>query len=270
MNTQLTIRSSRDRFAAAALFGKLSQRRGRKALRLNSGVMRHMKKSSLRDLTEAALENAKMLLQEASLLHEQQHHSRAYFLAVASIEETGKAAIAHDAQGRNLQDQAVRSKVERMLTDHASKIRSAFVGFLTADPRKNAEPAVALIVQLQRGREPSMYTEMRQDGTIYKPADSVSHSNSLDCIRLADRCWKSVENHVHNTTPRTSSAIEDRFFALKSGESSKIMGRSDFWWYHISRMEAGQKDLAESVISYRHNYLLAGREFEREDPGGAA
>ena len=35
---RLTIRSSRDRFAAAELFGKLSQRRGRKALRLNSGV----------------------------------------------------------------------------------------------------------------------------------------------------------------------------------------------------------------------------------------
>lgn len=34
----LTIRSSRDRFAAAELFCKLSQRRGRKALRLNSGV----------------------------------------------------------------------------------------------------------------------------------------------------------------------------------------------------------------------------------------
>ena len=34
----LTIRSSRDRFAAAELFGTLSQRRGRKALRLNSGV----------------------------------------------------------------------------------------------------------------------------------------------------------------------------------------------------------------------------------------
>lgn len=37
----LTIRSSRDRFAAAELFCKLSQRRGRKALRLNSGVKHH-------------------------------------------------------------------------------------------------------------------------------------------------------------------------------------------------------------------------------------
>jgi len=39
--TRLTIRSSRDRFAAAELYGKLSQRRGRKALRLNSGVRCH-------------------------------------------------------------------------------------------------------------------------------------------------------------------------------------------------------------------------------------
>ena len=38
MSGNLTIRSSRDRFAAAELFGTLSQRRGRKALRLNSGV----------------------------------------------------------------------------------------------------------------------------------------------------------------------------------------------------------------------------------------
>ena len=229
-----------------------------------------MKIVGLRELANAALDNAKMLLQEASLLANHQHYSRAYFLAVASIEETGKSAIAHDAQGRNLQDQAVRSKVERMLTEHASKIRAAFVGFVAADPHKNAEPAIELIVQLQRGREPSMYTELCQDGTIYRPATSVSQSNAIDCIRLADRCLRSVEHHVQNTPPRSSNSVEDRFFALKSGETSKIMNRSDFWWYHISRMEAGQNDLAQSVISYRQNYLLQGREFERTDPESAA
>ena len=41
----LTIRSSRDRFAAAELFGTLSQRRGRKSVRLNSGVRRGEKHS---------------------------------------------------------------------------------------------------------------------------------------------------------------------------------------------------------------------------------
>ena len=46
MSGNLTIRSSRDRFAAAELFGKLSQRRGRKALRLNSGVSAHDEESS--------------------------------------------------------------------------------------------------------------------------------------------------------------------------------------------------------------------------------
>jgi len=43
LQSDLTIRSSRDHFAAAELYGKLSQRRGRKALRLNSGVRAHMK-----------------------------------------------------------------------------------------------------------------------------------------------------------------------------------------------------------------------------------
>ncbi|RYG98045.1 MAG: DUF2007 domain-containing protein [Alphaproteobacteria bacterium] len=39
----LTIRSSRDRFAAAEMALRLSHRRGRKAVRLNSGVRAHMK-----------------------------------------------------------------------------------------------------------------------------------------------------------------------------------------------------------------------------------
>jgi len=51
----LTIRSSRDRFAAAELFGKLSRRRGRKALRLNSGVMRGQTEKRLIGLIAVAL-----------------------------------------------------------------------------------------------------------------------------------------------------------------------------------------------------------------------
>jgi AbiV family abortive infection protein len=229
-----------------------------------------MNEESLRNLTTAALANAKALLQEASLLAHNRHYPRAYFLAVASIEEAGKAAIAHDAPGRNLADQAVRSKTERMLTDHASKIRAAFTGFIVADPRKNVERAVELIVQLQRGREPSMYTEIRQDNSVYRPNDSVSETNATDCIRLADRCLRSIENHIQSVPTRTTTNVEDRLFSLRSGEMSKIMNRSDFWWYYIARMETGQKDLASAVISYRHDYLLAGREFERDDSGSAA
>ena len=61
----------------------------------------------LREYCGAAIQNAGELIEEASLLSVNGHAARAYFLAVASIEETGKALHALDAQGRNLGDSAV-------------------------------------------------------------------------------------------------------------------------------------------------------------------
>ena len=58
----------------------------------------------LRAYSEAALRNADELLVEASLLRDHGHMARAYFLAVACIEEAGKALHAFDAQNRNLSD----------------------------------------------------------------------------------------------------------------------------------------------------------------------
>lgn len=76
----------------------------------------------LREYSEAALKNASELVEEASLLYAHGHVARAYFLAVASIEETGKALLAFDAQGRNLADSAVTSKLKRAMEDHSQKI----------------------------------------------------------------------------------------------------------------------------------------------------
>jgi len=73
----------------------------------------------LREYSAAALHNANELLREASLLCTNGHAARAYFLAVASIEETGKALQAFDAQGRNLADSAVSAKLRRSMEDHS-------------------------------------------------------------------------------------------------------------------------------------------------------
>ena len=62
--------------------------------------------------SEAALRNADELLSEASLLRDHDHMARAYFLAVACIEEAGKALLAFDAQNRNLSDPAVCTKLK--------------------------------------------------------------------------------------------------------------------------------------------------------------
>ena len=66
----------------------------------------------LRSYSEAALHNSDELLVESSLLHDHGHNARAYFLAVACIEEAGKALLAFDAQNRNLSDPAVCTKLK--------------------------------------------------------------------------------------------------------------------------------------------------------------
>ena len=79
----------------------------------------------LRDYSTAALNNAGELLEEASLLQKAGHMARAYFLAVACIEETGKALQAFDAQNRNMSDPAVCTKLKAGMEQHAQKINYA-------------------------------------------------------------------------------------------------------------------------------------------------
>ena len=220
----------------------------------------------LQRYSSAALENGNLLISEAALLCDHGHYARAYFLAVAAIEEIGKSIIAFDAQGRNLRDPAVVSRINRMLGDHASKIRAAFTGFLVADPRKNVGPAIDLILALQRGREPSMYTDLNSDLSIHIPTVAVRERASGDCVRLAKECLSSATRHVAGSSPTKRSKADDQFFALKSSVAGAIMNTEDFWWYHIARMESGNLDLAESVLTYRNEFLLKNTSFRDGAP----
>lgn len=228
-----------------------------------------MKTQHLAAYSAAALKNGEELSNEAALLYEHGHFARAYFLAVAAIEEIGKAIMAFDAQGRNLNDPAVASKVQRSLADHASKIRSAFIGFLVADPHKSTEKAVELMIQLQRGREPSMYTDQSEDGSISVPSIVVRERAAFDCVRLSKHCLASAQNHLSSTSPAQRTRADDQLFALKSSHVSELMNKEDFWWYYISRMEAGKMGYAEAVMQYRQDYALPGKLFKLATPESA-
>jgi AbiV family abortive infection protein len=224
----------------------------------------NMTLGNLEAYSSAAIGNATLLLEEASLLFANEHYARAYFLAVAAIEETGKAVIAHNARGRNLRDPAVVSKVRNLLNDHPAKIRSAFIGFLVANPRGNAEPSAKLMVELQRGREPSMYTDQAEDGSIHVPTKVVSTRASRDCVRLASACLTSARHHLETTVPAKTSRTEDQLFTLKSTQLTELMNTEDFWWYYIACMEAGDADYATAVVKYRNEYLRLGKAFKAE------
>jgi AbiV family abortive infection protein len=218
----------------------------------------------LRAYSEAALRNADELLIEASLLHGRDHAARAYFLAVASIEEAGKSLLAFDAQNRNLSDPAVCTKLKSTMESHSHKINYALGiwAMNSSDPRKALAKAVDLILDLQRGREPSMYTELRTDpDRVQTPKDIVRASAASDCIRLASDCLANAHRHVCEKAPAQFTSAQDRLFTMKSAKFRKMLNTEDFWWYYIARMETGRQDIADAVLGYEQEHIKTGTQF---------
>lgn len=219
----------------------------------------------LREYCTAALRNAAELLEEAALLSAHGHMARAYFLAVASIEETGKALQAFDAQGRNLADSAVTAKLKRAMEDHSQKIAAAFSAWLLASPRIHdaVMPAVNYMINLKRGREPSMYTDIHHESSKVKvPGAMVRDVAAKDCIRLAGNCLRHAQKHVAEKTPETRTPAQDQLFVMKSGQLEMIANTEDFWWYYIAQLQSGNQDFAEAVIEYQKEYVTKGKQFK--------
>lgn len=214
--------------------------------------------------SEAALLNADELLAEASLLSDHDHMARAYFLAVACIEEAGKALLAFDAQNRNLSDSAVCKRLKKSMESHSEKINYALGMWALSSPdqRKAIMVALDIIVQVKEGREPSMYSDIRTEpDRVQTPREVVRDSAARDCVRLAENCLAYAHRHVTEKTPAAFSTAHDRLFTMKSAKFQELLKTADFWWYYILRMEAGQKDIAEAVQGYERDYIKTGTPF---------
>ena len=145
----------------------------------------------LRSYSEAALRNADELLAEASLLLEHDHMARAYFLAVACVEEAGKALLAFDSQNRDLSDPAVCTKLKKSMESHGEKINYALSMWAMSSPdqRESIRVASNIIAHVKHGREPSMYSDLRTDpDRVQTPREVVRDSAARDCVRLAKNC----------------------------------------------------------------------------------
>lgn len=221
----------------------------------------------LRAYGDAALSNADELLAEATLLLDHDHMARAYFLAFSCIEETGKALQAFDAQLRNLTDPAVCTRLKKGLEDHRQKISYALsIWALNApDPRASLKKALDLIIHLTRGREPSMYSDLRTNpDRVQTPREIVRAEAARDCVRLASASLDYARRHLSEKEPAEITSVQDKLFTMKSGKFREMMSTEDFWWYLISRMEAGQQDFADAVIEYERDHIKTGTPFRTE------
>lgn len=142
----------------------------------------------LQSYSEAALRNADELCAEAALLRDHDHMARAYFLAVASIEEGGNALLAFDSQTRNLADPAVCKKLKNLMESHGAKINYALSMWALSSPDKSEalKVAIDLIIAVKHGREPSMYSDLRTGpDRAQTPRQVVRDSAARDCVMLA-------------------------------------------------------------------------------------
>lgn len=217
----------------------------------------------LQQYHEAALANARALLEEAALLLRYGHHARAYFLAVATIEETGKAVQAFDSMGRNLKDSAVATQVKGQFADHAQKIRMAFLPWLQAtqlSPEK-LEWAANIMVDLQHGRQPSMYTDIHVEGPrVITPATSIRQVAAEDCVRLARDVLMNARLYVTQAHPKVTTRTQDALFAMRTAWL-KMAQTKDFWEYYRSRAQAGDRAIETAATQYHKDYFSKGLQF---------
>lgn len=214
--------------------------------------------------SEAALRNADELLVEASLLLDHGHKARAYFLAVACIEESGKALLAFEAQNRNLSDPAVCTKLKTHMESHSQKINFALSMWAVnrPDPREAFKVAHDLIFHLTHGREPSMYSELTSNpDRVQTPGEVVRTIAARDSVRLAENSLAYAHRHVSEKVPSKYTPARDRLFTMKPSKYLALLNGEDFWWYYISRLEAGHQDFAEAVLGYERDHAKTGTLF---------
>ena len=191
----------------------------------------------LKQYQEASLNNSQDLLSEASLLYDHGHHARAYFLACASIEETGKAYSAFSARGRNLSDPGIQVAVKSKFEDHSSKMIASMVCLArkTSFDADTISYLVDLSGHLLYGREKSMYVDALEDGTITKP-NAIRAKSAGDAIRLASDCLIATNHHLKQSEPDVSSAHADKFFSINPRKLQKMMSDKNFWEYFLFQM----------------------------------
>lgn len=220
----------------------------------------------LKQYCDAALINARNLLSEASLLVQNNHFARAYFLAVAAIEEIGKSVQAFDGMGRNLKDSAVCNKLKLQFEDHSQKITAAFIPWLVVSPnlRNEIMSFVDIQIDVKRGREPSMYTDIHFDGPrITTPESAVRPEAANNCIRLAETVLSYTTPYI-TAKPKITTRTQDEFFAMKSNIFYKMANMEDFWWYYISCMESGDKAIENAATEYNKKYFSKNIKFKED------
>lgn len=230
----------------------------------------------LRGYRKAAIDNARELLYEAELLLRHNHWSRAYFLAVTAVEETGKGVQAFDALGRNVADPEVSVRIRLNFEDYPKRMIAAAFPVMQIAPENRNEimPFVEMLIESKRTSEPALYMGIDpHSARIHLPSATVNPHKADRTLRIARMIFDYAAPHVMDSPPKLRTRAEDEFFAMKSAVLVSMTHNADFWQYYASVMRDGEMSFEEAVSEYSKTYIAKDRKFRDEvgpEPRGSA
>jgi AbiV family abortive infection protein len=231
---------------------------------------------ALNEYQASAFQNASELISEAETLLKGKHFARTYYLACAALEESGKAFLAFQSKGRNLDDPGVQTKIRTSFEDHRSKILSS-LGCLLRSTKKTKDEInhfVEIAFALEVGRERAMYVDMTDDGAVILPGNSITGINAVDCLRLAKAALQATMEYTSTKVPTKFSSFEDKLFCIRSEKLNKMMNSEDFSEYllGVATNDPAGFDLAKAFVTYHDKFFNKGKLYSnklREAKGSA-
>ena len=223
----------------------------------------------LTEYGNASIKNAQQILDDAKILLSHKSFARAYFLAVAAIEEAGKAYMAFASRGRNLSDEGLKKKVQEMFENHSQKIGSAFAGWIakSSNPRESVEAALDLMIHLKHGREKSMYVDANPDNSLSIPMEIVRPAATIDSVKVAENCLHHTKTHISENHPPSFSSFDDKLFCLRSEKIHEICNNDDFRGYLLSELkQTGRKfNFSKAIVTYHDKYFSRRKRFATKE-----
>lgn len=218
----------------------------------------------LQKYLDAAISNASDLLIEATAFLSLKRYARSYFLACASLEETGKAYTAFSAMGRNLKNLGVEGAVKESFEDHKSKIISAMVCMLKKNviSKETVEEFTKIALDLPVGREKSMYVDINEKHEVTEPSKLVSPIAAFNAVRLAKDCLEATGNYIKENKPEKFTASQDKFMTLNKSRLYKMSNTKDFWEFCIYQLQKKNSDIADIFTKYHDEYYCKNKLFE--------
>jgi AbiV family abortive infection protein len=222
----------------------------------------------LRGFRDAAIDNARELLHEASLLRSHHHHARAFFAARIAIEEIGKAVQAFDALGRNINDPAVSARVIDNFDDHEKKLWAAAFPLMQREPgqRDDVTALIESMISARMDTETALRTAIDPlsdplGPCVNAPGTRVSAAQAGRWVDLARSIFSHAEAYVYSPT-KIRTRAEDDAFALKP---AALLASTEFWNFYIARMNAGDAAFDKAVEAFRRNRHAHSPRFDGGD-----